>query len=411
MSNWNTYLIAELAAPTKNALATGPFGSAISSKKFVSEGVPVIRGSNLSVDVGKRIIDDEIVFVSEVDAGKFSRSIATIGDLVFTCWGTIGQVGFIDSSSRFEEYVVSNKQMKLTPNPELVDSLFLYYAMSSPDSIQEMQSMSIGSSVPGFNLSQLRQLRINIPPLREQLAIVEILGALDDKITVNDRIAGTGRELGLSMFRQAVLREGSVFSSIGEVALLVSRGVAPKYAEGPDTLMVLNQRCIRNGFVNTTPSRRTLESKASQQKRLQRNDVLVNSTGVGTLGRVARWTSHAVATVDSHVSIVRFDPAKIDPVCAGYAMLAAEPEFELLGEGSTGQTELKRVQLQEYDIAIPPVSYQGELGKSLEALENRIAQAFIESASLAELRDTLLPRLMSGELRVKDAERIVEDVT
>ena len=284
---------------------------------------------------------------------------------------------------------------------------FVYYFLKGLDVLP----MDVGSSNPTLNRNHIHSIMVNWPNVETQAVIAEVVGALDDKIAVNDRIAGTGRELGLSMFRQAVLREGSVFSSIGEVALLVSRGVAPKYAEGPDTLMVLNQRCIRNGFVNTTPSRRTLESKASQQKRLQRNDVLVNSTGVGTLGRVARWTSHAVATVDSHVSIVRFDPAKIDPVCAGYAMLAAEPEFELLGEGSTGQTELKRVQLQEFDIAIPPVSYQGELGKSLEALENRIAQAFIESASLAELRDTLLPRLMSGELQVKDAERIVEDVT
>ncbi|MEN1649060.1 hypothetical protein AAIH51_36800, partial [Pseudomonas aeruginosa] len=68
--------IEEIAAPFSTALATGPFGSAISSKYFVDSGVPVIRGSNLSADASTRLIDADLVFVSQEKASEFQRSVA-----------------------------------------------------------------------------------------------------------------------------------------------------------------------------------------------------------------------------------------------------------------------------------------------------------------------------------------------
>src|SRR6185437_8740983 len=125
---------------------------------------------------------------------------------------------------------------------------------------------------------------------------------------------------------------------------------------------------------------------------LRPDDVLVNSTGIGTLGRVARWTGKESCTVDSHVTIVRFDPAKVDPVCAGFAMLGAETEIESLGQGSTGQTELGRAQLSSLQITVPSKERAAELRPLLDVLENRGDSALEESTSLAQLRDGLLPK-------------------
>src|SRR5262245_7248706 len=122
MSMWREYSVEDVAASTPYALATGPFGSSISSRFFRTDGIPVIRGSNLSQDVGTRLVDDDCVFISEEKAEEFSRSIVRHGDLVFTCWGTIDQVGLIDDSAGHSRYVISNKQMKLTPDPARFDS-------------------------------------------------------------------------------------------------------------------------------------------------------------------------------------------------------------------------------------------------------------------------------------------------
>ena len=109
---WETVRVQDIAKRT----ATGPFGSAISSKHFVDSGVPVIRGSNLSQVVSTKLNDSGLVFVSEEKAAEFRRSEVRRGDLVFTCWGTIDQVGLIDSRAKYDRYIVSNKQMLLTPD-------------------------------------------------------------------------------------------------------------------------------------------------------------------------------------------------------------------------------------------------------------------------------------------------------
>lgn len=160
MSEWREVTLEELASRDANAMATGPFGSAIGAKNFVNQGVPVIRGSNLSLDVGTRLKEEGLAFLNPNKAAEFKRSFARRGDLVFTCWGTIGQVGLIDEHSSYSEYIVSNKQMKLTPDPRLADGEFLYYLLSGYAMTSAVQGQAIGSAVPGFNLGQLRKLRV-----------------------------------------------------------------------------------------------------------------------------------------------------------------------------------------------------------------------------------------------------------
>jgi type I restriction enzyme S subunit len=409
MLEWKKYDIENIALPEKHALATGPFGSAISSRFFRDSGVPVIRGSNLSLDIGKRLVEENLVYLDEEKAQQFDRSRATKGDLVFTCWGTVGQVGLIDERASHAQYIVSNKQMKLTPNPELADSLYLYYALSGPDLVSSIQRSAIGSSVPGFNLTQLRKLSLSLPPLPYQIQVAALLGALDDKIAVNMQLASTARELALVHFGQALRESPSRRVRVKEVTQALTRGIAPKYTDDPDELIVINQKCIRCGRVSLSLARRTLGTKVPSAKLLQVNDVVVNSTGVGTLGRVARWTSASLTTTDSHVTIVRFDPEHVDPVFGGFAMLAAQSEIESMGEGSTGQTELSRQKLGGLHLDLPTGRKADRLRPLLEGLEESGEGALAQNLTLAGLRDTLLPKLVSGELRIRDAEEVVED--
>jgi type I restriction enzyme S subunit len=253
--------------------------------------------------------------------------------------------------------------------------------------------------------------KIPLPPLQEQEAIASVLGALDDKIAVNDRIVESSRDLGLTYFRSAVAEDASEEAELASIVEFLNRGVTPRYTEDESQLRVLNQRCIRGGRISLAASRRTIAGRIPQAKILRRHDVLVNSTGVGTLGRLARWTRTEVCSADSHITIVRFDPAKTDPICAGFGMLGAEREIEALGEGSTGQTELSRAQLAALRLVLPSRDKVIQLRPKLDALENRADSALEESLTLAELRDTLLPKLISGEIRVKDAEQAVEEAT
>ena len=98
VTSWRTVTLGELGADQKHSFSTGPFGSSISKKFFRESGVPVIRGSNLSQAVDVRLNDEGLVFVEQEHASKFKRSMVQEGDLIFTCWGTVGQVGLVSVS-------------------------------------------------------------------------------------------------------------------------------------------------------------------------------------------------------------------------------------------------------------------------------------------------------------------------
>src|SRR6516165_8813933 len=115
----------------EHGLVDGPFGSNLPASAYTPNGVPVIRGSNLSLG-GARFIDREFVFVSHDTALQLKRSMCGPGDIIFTKKGTIGQTGFVPLQGRFERYLLSSNQMKLSVDPAKADPLFVYYAVSSP---------------------------------------------------------------------------------------------------------------------------------------------------------------------------------------------------------------------------------------------------------------------------------------
>ena len=160
-------------------------------------------------------------------------------------------------------------------------------------------------------------------------------------------------------------------SSIGEVCTLITRGISPAYDE--TGIPVLSQKCVRENRVILEAARLTnpQKKKVSAEKLVRLYDVLVNSTGVGTLGRVAQVKQiDGNVTVDSHVSIVRPDPEKIDPRFFGYAMVLNQPQIEAMGEGATGQTELSRTRLgQEIFIPRPALTVQRQIAGILSAYD------------------------------------------
>jgi type I restriction enzyme S subunit len=127
--------------------------------------------------------------------------------------------------------------------------------------------------------------------------------------------------------------------------------------------------------------------------------VLVNSTGVGTLGRVAQVLRLDEPTiVDSHVTVAR-SGSKLNSAYLGQWFVTKQPEIEAMGEGSTGQTELSRGKLASMSIILPPLAVLGAFSAVLSPLQSLIANRYRESLLLQETRDALLPRLLSGELQ------------
>ncbi|MFJ8468162.1 restriction endonuclease subunit S [Streptomyces swartbergensis] len=415
MTEWRSVKIEDLAAPGKNSLATGPFGSAIGSRFFREDGVPVIRGSNLSLKVGDRLLDDEIVFVDESKAEEFPRSVARQGDLVFTCWGTIGQIGLVDDRARFDRYIVSNKQMKLTPDPSLADSLFLYYALSSPEAVAHVQGMAIGSSVPGFNLTQLRQVVISCPPLHEQKVIAAALGALDDKIAANERLIATLDGMTHALFKQNFSGIGLPGDrdgwKLGRLSDLCSTQYG--YTASADAAPV-GPRFLRVKDIN---KKNWIEWSSVPYCRISDADLPKYRVSVGDIvvarmadpGKSALIEEPTDAVFASY--LVRLKTASLAHAYFVWGFLKSDIYGNYAKSARSGsvQANMNAKVITAAELAIPPLELMESHLMQVAPVRQRMLAALRENASLAILRDTLLPQLMSGKLRVREAEKIVED--
>lgn len=195
------------------------------------------------------------------------------------------------------------------------------------------------------------------------------------------------------------------------VCFFINRGISPKYVE-TGGVCVLNQKCIRDHFIRYEQSRRhDLSVKSvSPERFIKRGDVLVNSTGTGTLGRVAqvRDNPKEQTTVDSHVTIVRLKEGIFFPDFFGYMLILIEEAIKEAGEGCGGQTELARSVLAERFFVHYPKSLpeQRSIVAKLDALsaESKKLEAIYRQklADLDELKKSVLQKAFTGQLTMEN---------
>lgn len=187
MSNWIHSTLEQICVPDKGAIISGPFGSNISSKFFVSQGVPVIRGNNLTLGKEK-FIDNGFAYITPEKAEELN-CYALKNDLVFTAAGTLGQVGVLTGDLRYEKYVISNKQLRARIDSSKVDLLYAYYWYSSPWMQQYFITNNKGSTVPLVTLSELKSAPITYPEsIEEQRKIASIFDDITTKIDLNAQL-------------------------------------------------------------------------------------------------------------------------------------------------------------------------------------------------------------------------------
>ena len=192
--------------------------------------------------------------------------------------------------------------------------------------------------------------------------------------------------------------EGWLRSPLAGITQIMKRGITPSYDNDADWL-VINQKCIRNGRLNANLARR--QSKEVKSDRvLLLGDVLINSTGEGTLGRVAQIKEVMERfTVDTHVTIVR-PKSDIPTHYFGLAVMEWEPRFSTMGRGATNQTELSPTAIAETPILLPTASLLEEFEAFADPIYEQVNNLVAQNNKLSQARDLLLPRLMNGEIRV-----------
>ena len=244
-----------------------------------------------------------------------------------------------------------------------------------------------------------------------QEKIVTICECNDQKIVENKKINDNLEQQAVALFKSwfvdfslfgGTVPENWEDTTLENITTLITRGIAPKYSDNSDQTVV-NQKCIRNHTIDLSLAR-THTPKAINEKWLKFGDLLINSTGDGTLGRVAQvWFAPKALTVDSHVTIVR--PAREELIFyIGLWGILHEKEIESLHTGSTGQTELPRDRVKMLKLLLPDNISLSRFNSIITPMASTIISNQEENQKLASLRDTLLPKLMSGEIDVSNIQ-------
>ncbi|MEX2529841.1 MAG: restriction endonuclease subunit S [Gemmatimonadota bacterium] len=443
-SEWRQANVGEIAATARNALVGGPFGSNLVSRDYSDVGVPVIRGQNM----GGRWVRGEWAFVTEEKADSLRANLAYPGDIVFTQRGTLGQVSMVPPDG-YERYVISQSQMKLTVEPTVADPLFIYYVFSGSEHQQYIRQNAIQTGVPHINLGILRETPLSLPPPYQQRAIAHILGTLDDKIELNRRmnetLEGKARALFKSWFvdfdpvrakmdgrwqrgeslpglpadlydlfpdrlvesELGEMPEGWGLSELGALARQKRETAKPDEIDGGTPYIGLGhmpQRSIALGDWDIG------DGVGSNKYRFARGDILFgklrpyfHKVGVAPIGGVCS------------TDIVVIEPGEANVRHFVLSWVSSDLFVAYTNAGSTG-TRMPRTSwkyMAEHRRALPtdPRPLAGRFGDVVSPAVERIVSGIHEIRSLAELRDTLLPKLISGELRLPDAEQIVEQAT
>lgn len=312
-----------------------------------------------------------------------------------------GEVGFGST-----EYIVFRAK------EGIADKDYLYYLVCSQEVREPAIKSMVGSSGrQRVQTDVVKNLEIDVPPLVDQEKIGSFLKSFDDKIALNDKINKNLLEQALAIYKDwfcdyalsdGIFPENWKITTIDAISSLVTRGIAPKYDDSSDQI-VLNQKCIRDHTIDMSLSRRHLPKRINE-KWISKGDLLINSTGTGTLGRVAQvWFEANNMTVDSHVTIVR----PKDPILQSYIGfwgLSHESEIEAQHTGSTGQTELPRDRVKAMELPLPDEDTLSKFNELVIPMTSTVISNQEENARLSQLRDALLPELMSGELDVSNID-------
>lgn len=402
--------------------------------RFVAAGFRVISAKLIKhgrIDLSA----DEPRFVDEYTYRKWMATSLLADDVILTSEAPLGEVAYMRES---EEWCLGQRLFGIRTDKNVLYGRFLYYALQSDRVRKELQSRTTGTTVLGIRQSQLRQVRIPCPDTREQRAIAHILGALDDKIELNRQMNETLEAMARALFKSwfidfdpvrakaegrdpgfpadiAALFPDSFQDSdlgeipkgwragrLGDVSVSPRRSVRP-HEISPETPYVALEHMPRGSIALTEWG--DAEGLESSKFQFEKGEIL--------FGKLRPYFHKVgVAPVDGVCStdIVVLAPRAKDWLgfVLGHASSVAFVEYTNSGSTGTKMPRTSWSEMARYPVALPTEEVAKEFSSKVCSLIDKIVLSVHESHALASLRDALLPKLLSGELRVKDVDDLME---
>lgn len=378
-------------------IAAGPFGSNLKVECFVPSGFPIIDGANLK---GYKVTDNITKFVTEEKARSLSRSIAHRGDVIVTISGTIGQIAYIPEDSLYDEYLCSQRQFRVSFDSSMVYVPYLVFYFHTFEGQNKILSFANQTGVPALSqpLKNFKKIRLCLPSLQEQRRIASIVETINDKIENNIKINDNLQQQAFSVFDNLIANAENNDYTVSAYAFL-----------NPKRTLAKNQvaRSIDMSQLSTSgafPSGWEMKPFNGGMRFTNGDTLLARITPCLENGKTAfiDFLDDGEVAFGSTEYIV-LAPKNDTPPEMLYC-LARYPAFVDYAvknmNGSSGRQRVSAETVGQYRLPLFDKHSLVLFKEVVSPMFLKMRYNSLENMRLAELRDALLPKLMSGEIDV-----------
>ena len=441
IKNWTDTTVGQLCDDNMLYTQTGPFGSSLHKHDYVESGVPVIP----TEAIGRRLLRPiEVPQVDDDTADRLRRHKVKVGDILFARRGV--QATGLSAIMREQNagWICGTGAILLRVLSNDIDPTYLSFVLASDTSHEWLRQHAVGAVMPNLNETVIRGLPLSIPPLGIQQSIASILGTLDDKIELNRRMNETLESMAQALFKSwfvdfdpvidNALAAGNPIPEPLRARAETRRALGDQRKPLPDEIQKLfpdafvfddEMGWIPEGWESKTigetidlsygkslPASKRIEGKVpvygSGGISGWHNESFVNGPGIivgrkGTVGSLY-WVDVDFFPIDTVFYVENRSNAPL------YWLYQSLQLFDIKSMGADSAVPgVNRNAIYSRHISLPSIEVWEAYSRNIDPVIEKQERLKSESDSLAKLRDTLLPKLLSGKLRIPDAEKLVAD--
>lgn len=381
-------------------IQTGPFGSQLHKEDYVADGTPIVTVEHLG---NKMFSEQNLPRVSNTDKNRLKKYVLKQGDIVFSRVGSVDRCSYVDQ--KHDGWMFSGRCLRVRPTSE-IDSEYLYYYFCLEETKQFVRNIAVGATMPSINTKLLGEVVVTFPELEQQKRISGILSAIDSKIEVNQKINDNLQQQAQALFKSWFLNyepwDGTAPNSwlhgkLGDYAN-IKRGGSPRPIQeylsdsGLRWLKISDVTGLQTPFINDIKDH-IIEEGLKKTVFLKAGSLVLSNSATPGIPKIL--------DVDSciHDGWLYFPESRFSNEYLYLYFKYIRQQLVNLSNGSVFNN-LKTDILKGYPTILPDEETLQRFDGIIKPMFLQMQNLTRESHDLMDLRDTILPRLMSGELDV-----------
>ena len=379
-------------------IQTGPFGSQLHKEDYVADGTPIVTVEHLG---NKMFSEQNLPRVSNTDKNRLKKYVLKQGDIVFSRVGSVDRCSYVDQ--KHDGWMFSGRCLRVRPTSE-IDSEYLYYYFCLEETKQFVRNISVGATMPSINTKLLGEVVVTFPELEQQKRISGILSAIDSKIEVNQKINDNLYAQVKAIFSENFLNldflpDGWKTGNLLDIADYLNGLAMQKYRpkDGETGLPVLKIKELRQGICDANSE---LCSPSIKSEYIIHDGDIIFSWSGSLL--VDIWCG---GTCGLNQHLFKVTSNNYDKWF--YYLWTAhhlDRFIAVAADKATTMGHIKREELEKAEVIIPSKCDYKRISTLIKPLFDLIISNRIENRKLTALRNTLLPKIMSGEIDVSDIQ-------